>query len=141
MSINSRFKSHQITGQRQIYCRQRIPISSCVKKETVAIDILITSRNNNKNHAIYQNNEWASHENKKAEPAQEVQMIIYLQKRLKQVTFRRLAKVAKEVASEGINSPNVRFCSLSNISKRQLAALPQTGQKYSMQGRTVDLQR
>ena len=32
-------------GQRKAFYRQRIPESSCVKKETVDIDILVTSSN------------------------------------------------------------------------------------------------
>ena len=45
MSINSRLKATKITGQRKVFYRQGIPESSCVRKETVAIDILLTSRN------------------------------------------------------------------------------------------------
>ena len=40
MSVNS-----NIIGQRKTLHRQRIPESSCVGKETVDIDILVTSRN------------------------------------------------------------------------------------------------
>ena len=47
------FKPTKIIGQRKAFYRQRIPESSCVRKETVDIDIL----NGNKNHAIYQDNE------------------------------------------------------------------------------------
>ena len=32
-------------GQRKTFYRQKIPDSSCAKKETADIDILITSRN------------------------------------------------------------------------------------------------
>ena len=32
-------------GQRKAFYRQRIPESSCTRKETVDIDILVTSRN------------------------------------------------------------------------------------------------
>ena len=32
-------------GQRKSFYRQRIPESSCARKETVDIDILVTSRN------------------------------------------------------------------------------------------------
>ena len=49
MSVNSvmsvRFKAFYLIGQRRELYRQRIPESSCVRKETVDIDILITSRN------------------------------------------------------------------------------------------------
>ena len=45
MSVNSRLKVTKITGQRKVFYRQRIPESSCVRKETVDIDMLVTSRN------------------------------------------------------------------------------------------------
>ena len=45
MSFNSRLKTTKITGQRKAFYRQRIPESSCARKETIDIDILITSRN------------------------------------------------------------------------------------------------
>ena len=45
MSVNSRLKATKIIGQRKAFYRQRIPESSCVRKETVYIDILVTSRN------------------------------------------------------------------------------------------------
>ena len=58
MSVNSRLKATKIIGQRKAFYRHRIPESSCATKETVDIDILVTSRNEDKkNHAVYQNNE------------------------------------------------------------------------------------
>ena len=47
MSVSSRFKVTKIIGQRKrkAFYRHRIPKSSCARKETVDIDILITSRN------------------------------------------------------------------------------------------------
>ena len=45
MSVNSRLKAILIIGQRIALYQQRIPESSCVRKETVDIDILVTSRN------------------------------------------------------------------------------------------------
>ena len=45
MSVNSRLKATKIIGQRKAFYRQRIPESSCARKETVDIDILVTSRN------------------------------------------------------------------------------------------------
>ena len=45
MSVNSRLKVTKIVGQRKAFYRQRIPEPSCVRKETVDIDILVTSRN------------------------------------------------------------------------------------------------
>ena len=45
MSVNSRLKATKIIGQWKAFYRQRIPEFSCVRKETVDIDILVTSRN------------------------------------------------------------------------------------------------
>ena len=45
MSANSRLKVTKIIGQRREFLRQRIPESSCAKKETVDIYILVKSRN------------------------------------------------------------------------------------------------
>ena len=45
MSVDSRHKATKIIGQRKAFNRQRIPKSSCVRKETVDLDILVTSRN------------------------------------------------------------------------------------------------
>ena len=45
MSVNFRLKATKIIGQREALYRQRIPESSCARKETVDIDMLVTSRN------------------------------------------------------------------------------------------------
>ena len=45
MSVNSELKTTKIIGQRKTFYRQRIPEFSCARKETVEIDILVTSRN------------------------------------------------------------------------------------------------
>ena len=45
MTVNSRLKTTKIIGQKKAFYRQRIPESSCARKETVDIDILVTSRN------------------------------------------------------------------------------------------------
>ena len=45
MSVNCRLKATKIIGQRKAFCVQRIPESSCARKETVDIDILVTFRN------------------------------------------------------------------------------------------------
>ena len=45
MSINSRLIATKIIGQGKAFYRQRISQSSGVRKETVDIDILVTSRN------------------------------------------------------------------------------------------------
>ena len=44
MSTNSRLKATKIKGQRKAFYRQKIPESSCARKETVELDILVTSR-------------------------------------------------------------------------------------------------
>ena len=54
--VNSGLKATQVIGQRKAFYRQRILESSCLRKETVDIDVLVTSRNGDKYHAIYQNN-------------------------------------------------------------------------------------
>ena len=48
MSANSRLKATKIIGQRKAFYRQRIPESSCTRKETDDIDIVVTSRNGDK---------------------------------------------------------------------------------------------
>ena len=45
MYINSRLKDIYIIGEKKAFYSQRIPASSCARKETVDIDILVTSRN------------------------------------------------------------------------------------------------
>ena len=44
MSANSRLKAPEIIGQRKAFYRQRIPASTYASKETVDIDIFVTSR-------------------------------------------------------------------------------------------------
>ena len=43
MSVNSRLNTTKIIGQRKAFYRQRIPGSSCAKKETIDIEVLVTS--------------------------------------------------------------------------------------------------
>ena len=45
MSANSKLKVTKIIGQRKAFYRQRIPETRCARKETIDIDILVTSRN------------------------------------------------------------------------------------------------
>ena len=45
MSVNSSLKATKIIGQRKAFYRQGIPEFSRARKETVDIDILVTSRN------------------------------------------------------------------------------------------------
>ena len=44
MSVNSILKATKIVGQRKVFYRQRIPEFGHARKETVDIDILVTSR-------------------------------------------------------------------------------------------------
>ena len=44
MSVNSRLKATKIIDQRRAFYGQRILEPSCVRKETVDIDIRVTSR-------------------------------------------------------------------------------------------------
>ena len=45
MSVNSRLNATKIIGQGKAFYRLRIPESSCARKETVDLDILVTSKN------------------------------------------------------------------------------------------------
>ena len=49
MSVNSRLKATNIIGQSKAFHRQKIPEFRCARKETVNIDILVTSRNGDRN--------------------------------------------------------------------------------------------
>ena len=49
MSVNSRFKATKIIRQMKAFYRHRIPESSCARKKTVDMDILVTSRNGYRN--------------------------------------------------------------------------------------------
>ena len=48
MSVNSRIKATKIIGQRKAFYRQIIPESSCVRKETVYIEILVIPKNSDR---------------------------------------------------------------------------------------------
>ena len=52
MSINYRLKAIEIVGQRKAFCRQRITESSCVRKETVNIDIRVKPRDDDRNYLL-----------------------------------------------------------------------------------------
>ena len=45
MSVNSRLTATKVIGQKKAFYRQKTPDSSCARKNTVDIDILITSGN------------------------------------------------------------------------------------------------
>ena len=48
MSFNSKRKAIKIIGQRKTFYGERIPEPSCARKETLDIDILVTSRNSDR---------------------------------------------------------------------------------------------
>ena len=48
MSVNSKLKATKIIGQRKAFYRQRNPEFSCARTETVDIDILVTSRSDDR---------------------------------------------------------------------------------------------
>ena len=48
MPVNSRLKTTKIIDQRKRFYRQRIPESSCMRKETADIQILVISRNDDR---------------------------------------------------------------------------------------------
>ena len=48
MSVNFRFKTTDIISERNSFYRKRISESSCARKEIVDIDILVTSRNDDR---------------------------------------------------------------------------------------------
>ena len=54
VSVNSRLQAAKIIDPTKAFYRQRVPESSCARKKTVDIAILV--RMVTKNHAIYQNN-------------------------------------------------------------------------------------
>ena len=49
MLVNSRLKATEIISRKKEFYKQRIPESSCARKETVGVDILITSGNCDRN--------------------------------------------------------------------------------------------
>ena len=73
MSVNST----KIIGQREAFYRQKIPESSCARKETVDIDILVTS--GNVDRKIMQSIRITSRplKKKEVEPVEPVQVNIY----------------------------------------------------------------
>ena len=48
MSVNSGLKATKIIGKSKAFYRQRIPEFSSARKETIDIDILVTSRNSDR---------------------------------------------------------------------------------------------
>ena len=78
MSDNSRLKATKIIGQRKAIYRHRIPDSTCARKETDDIDILVTCRNGHRK--IMQSIRIKSRppsRKKEAEPVEPVPKTIY----------------------------------------------------------------
>ena len=140
MSVNSGLKATKIIGQRKAFYRQRIPGSSCARKETIGIDILVTSRNGDRKiiQSIRITGRPPSRKRKWNHLSQfwrTSTKVITIEK----ITFRRWAKGSRKAASERSTVLHIRFCSLSNNSKKQLGAPAQKWQQYPIHGRTVDL--
>ena len=57
MSVNSRFEATKIIGHRKAFYGKGIPESSCTRKETVHIDILVISRNGDRKIMHFVRNE------------------------------------------------------------------------------------
>ena len=72
MSVNSRLQTIQIINQ-----RQKVLESSSARKKTVDIDILVTSRNNDRKIMQSINNKQTSLKKKEVEPAEPVLRNIY----------------------------------------------------------------
>ena len=49
MSVNSRLKATKAIGQSKAFHRQKIPEFRCARKENFNIEILVTSRNGDRN--------------------------------------------------------------------------------------------
>ena len=77
MSGNSGLKASKIIDQRKAFFRQRIPEFSCTRKETVDIDILVTSRNCERKIMQSISNEQISLKKKEVEPVEPVLKNIY----------------------------------------------------------------
>ena len=79
MSLNSGLKATKILGQRKGFYRQRIPEFSHARKETIDIEILVTSRNGDRKimHSIRITSRPPSRK-KEVEPVEPVLKNIYL---------------------------------------------------------------
>ena len=130
------------SSQRKAFYKQRIPESSCARKETIDIDILVTSRNGA--IKIMQYIKMTSRPPSRVRKWNQLSQFRWtstkvIQKRLKLATFWLWSKGSREAAREGLAVLHIGFCSLSNNSKYQLGAPTQTWQQYVMNGCMVDL--
>ena len=78
MSVNYGLKATTSIGQTKAFYRQKVPESSCARKKSVDIDILVTSRDCNRK--IMQSTRRASRSTskKEVEPGEPVAKNVYL---------------------------------------------------------------
>ena len=132
MSVNSRCKATEIMCQTKTFYQQRIPESSCSRKITVDIDILVKSRNGDRKILqSLKNNECPSLMNREVKPVEPVKMNIYqsntYRKNLSCLHFDNEPSVQeKQQVEDQQYLLHISFCSLSNNSKWQLGAPSQT---------------
>ena len=123
MSANSGLKATKIIGQRKAFYRQRIPEFSCARKETVDIEILVTSRNGHRK--IMQSFRIASRPPSRKRKRNQLEPV--LKNIYQNNTYRKDLgwphfddepdKGSRKAASEGQTILHIRFSSLSNKSK------------------------
>ena len=96
-----------------------------MRKETVDIDILVTSRNGGRKIIRITNRPPSGI--REVEPVETVQMNIYQSDIYrKDLNWLHFDDEPRELASEGPTVLHIRFCSLSNNSKLQLGAPTRT---------------
>ena len=103
-SLNPRLKAIYIIYQSKAFCRQRIPKSTCARKETVYIDILIAFRNGDRiimqrvritSGPATRMRKWNQFSHCRWTSTK-----VIPKEKLKLATFRRLVKTSKEAASK-----------------------------------------
>ena len=99
-------KATNAIGQRKAFYRQRIPHSSCARKDTIEFDIHVTSKNGDRK--IMQSIRITRR------PPSRIRKLNQFRWTSK---FRRWVKLSRETVSEGPTVVHIRFCSLSNNSK------------------------
>ena len=107
--------------KRKEFYRQRIPEFSCVRKETVDIDIFVTSRNGDRKimQSVRITSRPPTGKRKWNHLSQfwRTSTKKYPKKRLKLASFWKWAKGLREATNEEPTVLHIRFCSLSNNSK------------------------
>ena len=135
MSVNSRFKVTKIIVQSNAFYRQRIPGSSSARKETVDIDILVTSTNGHRK--IMQSIRIISRPPSRKRKWNQLSQ--FGRTSTKVIPTEKTEAGHISTKSQGPAVLHICFCSLSNNSKQQLGAPAQTWQQYFIHGRMVDL--